>query len=114
MKMRKYCVYVIELDKEFALTRKARRANPEQNLDKPCIYVGCTSKTPEERFKEHMIGARNSRGPLFSRVVYMWGKGLLPKEYVMYNPLYTREEALEMEKRLTDKYRKQGYTVWSN
>ena len=114
MRVRKYYVYVIELDKEFALTRKAREANPEQDLDKPCIYIGCTSKTPEERFREHMIGARNSRGPLFSRVVYMYGKCLLPKEYRKYNPIDTRKEALEMERKLTDRYRKQGYTVWSN
>ena len=110
----KYYVYVIELDKEFALTRRAREANPKQKLDKPCIYVGHTSKTPEERFKEHMKGARNSRGPLYSRVVYRYGKCLRPQEYRKYNPIDTREEALEMERKLTDKYRKQGYTVWSN
>jgi hypothetical protein len=110
----KYYVYVIELDKEFALTRKAREANPKQDLKKPCIYVGSSSKTPEERFSEHMKGARNSRGPLFSRVVYRYGKCLLPKEYKKYNPIDTREQALEMERKLTDKYRRQGYTVWSN
>ena len=114
MAIRKYYVYVIELDKEFALTKRAREANPKQNLNKPCIYVGHSSKTPEERFREHMIGARNSRGPLFSRVVYMWGKCLLRKEYTKYNPIDTREEALEMERKLTNKYRNQGYTVWSN
>lgn len=110
----KYYVYVIELDKEFALTRKAREANPKQDLKKPCIYVGSSSKTPEERFREHVKGARNSRGPLFSRVVYRYGKRLLPSEYRKYNPINTREEALEMEQKLTYKYRKQGYTVWSN
>ena len=110
----KYYVYIIELDKEFALTKKAREANPKQNLKKPCIYVGSTWKTPEERFQEHMKGARNLRGPIFSRVVYRYGKRLLPKEYKKYNPMNTREEALEMERKLTEKYRKQGYTVWSN
>jgi predicted GIY-YIG superfamily endonuclease len=114
MATRKYYVYVIELDKEFALTKRAREANPKQNLKKPCIYVGHTSKTPEERFQEHKKGVRNSRGPLFSRVVYRYGKCLIPKEYRKFNPIDTREEALEMERKLTDKYRKQGYTVWSN
>jgi hypothetical protein len=110
----KYYVYVIELDKEFALTTKAREANPKQDLKKPCIYVGSSSKTPEERFREHIKGARNSRGPLFSRVVYRYGKRLLPNEYRKYNPISTREEAQEMEKNLTEEYRKRGYTVWSN
>jgi len=105
---------VIELDREFALTRRARKANPRQDPKKPCIYVGSSSKTPEERFREHVKGARNSRGPLFSRVVYRYGKCLLPNEYKKYNPIDTREEALEMEKALTEKYRGQGYTVWSN
>jgi hypothetical protein len=110
----KYYVYVIELDKKFSLTKRAREANPKQDLRKPSIYVGSSSKIPEERFREHMNGARNSRGPLFSRVVYKYGKCLLPKEYRKYNPIDTREKALEMERKLTDKYRKQGYTVWSN
>ena len=53
-----YHVYVIELDKGFADTRKARKANPNRNPDKPCVYVGYTSKTPEQRFEQHMTGAR--------------------------------------------------------
>ena len=110
----KYCVYVIELDKEFALTRRAREANPEQNLDKPCIYIGYTSKTPEERFQEHITGARNARGPLYSRVVHRYGKCLQPRKYEKYNPIDTREEAIEMERKLAEKYRRRGYTVWSN
>lgn len=110
----KYSVYVIELKKEFSLTGKTKEHNPQQKADKPCVYVGYTSKTPEQRFKEHMEGARNKRGPLYSRVVHRYGIRLLPKEYEKYNHIKTREEAEKKEKELTEKLRRKGYTVWSN
>ena len=109
-----YCVYIIELDKAFAVTRKAKKLNPDASSDKPCIYVGMTSKEPKERFKEHINGARNERGPLFSRVVFRYGIRLCPRLYQRYNPMSIRKEAETMEKELTKKYRKKGYTVWSN
>ena len=111
----KYSVYVIELDKAFALTKKARRENPDQNLDKPCVYVGCTSKTPEERFEQHIKGARSKKGyRLHSSVVLNYGICLMPEEFEKYNPIKTKKEALKKEKELTEELRKKGYTVWSN
>ena len=109
-----YYVYVLELDKAFANTSKAKEANPNARPDKPCIYIGSSSKTPEERFQEHINGKRNNRGPVFSRVVFRYGIRLRPRLYEKYNPLKTREEAESKEKELTAKYRKRGYTVWSN
>ena len=109
----KYSVYVIELQKEFSLTRRAQERNPRQELDKPCVYVGSTVKTPEQRFKEHMEGARNKNGPIYSRIVHRYGIRLLPNEYEKYNPIKTREEAEKKEKELTEKLRRKGYTVWS-
>jgi hypothetical protein len=109
-----YCVYVIELDKVFAQTRKARRANPDARPDKPCIYVGYTSRTPEIRFYQHINGARNQRGRLFCPVVKDHGIRLRPRLYQRYNPIATKEEAMAKENELTAKYRHRGYTVWSN
>ena len=109
-----YYVYVIELDKAFAQTQRAIQANPDAQHDKPCIYVGYTSRTPEERFRQHIDGARNTRGPLFSRIVYKYGVRLRPRLYQRYNPIDTKEEAEQKEKDLTVRYRKRGYTVWSN
>jgi len=109
-----YYVYVIELDKAFALTPRARKENPNANIDKPCIYVGCSSKKPEERFYEHMNGIRNKKGfPLFSRKVHEYGIRLRPRLYQRYNPMTSKSEALEKEKELTEKYRRRGYTAWS-
>ena len=43
-------IYVIELDKEVLSKKKFREANPDYEEGKPCVYVGMTNKTPEERF----------------------------------------------------------------
>lgn len=109
-----YDVYIIELNRAFATSSKAKRANPNANSDKPCIYVGSSSKIPEERFYEHIKGKRNKRGPLFSKVVFKHGIRLRLRLYERYNPMKTREEAETKEKDLTVKYRRRGYTVWSN
>lgn len=109
-----YYVYIIELDRAFANTPKVKKANPNANSGKPCIYVGSSSKTPEERFYEHTSEKRNERGPLFSRVVFRYGIRLRPRLYQRYNPMSTREEAETKERELTAKYKKRGYTVWSN
>jgi len=109
-----YYVYAIELDRAFAQTSKAKMKNPNADIDKPCIYVGSSSKKPEELFYENINGIRNNRRPLFSRVVYKYGIRLRPRLYQKYNPMTTQYEAREKEKELTAKYRRREYTVWSN
>ncbi len=110
-----YHVYVIELDKEFCETAKAKNANPRRNPDKPAVYVGYTSKTPQERFKQHMSGKPGKKGyKLSSGVVYRYGIGLLPHLYEKYNPIRAKNDAMEMELYLADLLRNRGYTVWQN
>ena len=101
------------MDRECTNTSRVKIANPDAKADKPCIYVGSTTKTPEERFRQHIEGARNNRGPLFSRIVRNYGVRLRPRLYEKHNPLNTREEAEAKEQELTIKYRQLGYTVWS-
>ena len=108
-----YNVYVIELDKEFGETKKAKEANPFRNPDKPYVYVGYTSKTPKERFKQHMSGMRGKKGyKLCSRIVYKYGIRLVPSLYSEYNPISSSEEAMKTEILLAESLRKRGYTVW--
>jgi hypothetical protein len=57
-----WTVYVIELDPKGC-----------KDPGKGFVYVGMTSKTPEERFEEHIKGKRNKRGPLFSPIVRKFG-----------------------------------------
>ena len=49
-----YSVYVIELRRE-AMDKKAFAGKPaDRREDKPCLYVGQTARTPEERFAQHL------------------------------------------------------------
>jgi hypothetical protein len=112
-----YKVYVIELSKRvFTDNAKFRSANPQFNGVLECLYVGMTSKTPQERFKQHKTGYVNKKGHnLSAAVVYKYGRYLRPS---LYDPLnlkpMTREQALLMERKLAFDLRRKGYAVWFN
>ncbi len=111
-----YYVYVIELSKRvFTENTRFRSANPQFNGVLQCLYVGMTSKTPEERFKQHKTGYRNKKGyKLSSNIVEKYGMYLRPSLYNHINPVKTRTEALEMEEKLALELRRQRYAVWFN
>ena len=100
-------IYVIELDKQVLEKRKFREANPDYVDDSPCVYVGMTSKTPEERFEQHKSGYRSSR------IVKQFGIRLKPRQYQSLNPM-SRDEAAEMEFEKARRLRKKGWVVWVN
>ena len=75
------------------------------------LYIGETSKSPEARFREHAEGARNRKGPLFSRIVYKYHKCLLPSLYSHLNPL-SRKEAKELEEEIAEALRLEGIPVY--
>lgn len=112
-----YCVYVIELSKKvFTENRKFREANPQFNGVLECLYVGMTSKTPKERFDQHKTGHKSKKGVnISSSIVRKYGLYLRPSLYEHHNqkPM-TRQQALDMEKKLSLELRKQGYAVWFN
>ena len=110
-----YRVYVIELSRKvFTEDRKFREANPQFNGVQQCLYVGMTSKTPQERFNQHKTGYRNAKGhDLSAAIVKKYGLYLRPSLYQDIGPM-GREEALAVEKGLTLELRRKGYAVWSN
>ena len=110
-----HTVYVIELSRKvFTEDRKFREANPQYNGVLECLYVGQTSKTPQERFAQHRTGYRNAKGQkLSSSIVEKYGRYLRPSLYQHIGPL-SRDEALEVDKGLTLELRRKGYAVWSN
>lgn len=75
------------------------------------LYIGETAKSPEARFREHAQGARNRKGPLFSRIVYKYHKCLLPTLYSHINPL-SRKEAKEFEGEIAEALRTEGIPVY--
>lgn len=113
----KYQVYVVELSKRvFTENARFRAANPQFNGVLECLYVGMTSKTPAERFKQHKTGYINKKGHnLSSNIVRKYGTYLRPSLYDHINlqPM-NRQEALDMEEKLCYDLRRQGYAVWFN
>ena len=99
-------VYVIELDSKILKKDYFLKENPNRDPSKECVYVGTTSKTPEERFKVH-----KSDSPKGSRKVREFGIALMPELYEDINPL-TREKAEDMEKTHAEDLRSQGFAVW--
>jgi hypothetical protein len=113
----RYQVYVIELSKRvFTEDKRLRAANPQFNGVLQCLYVGMTSKTPAERFKQHKTGYVNSRGhKLSANIVQKYGMYLRPSLYEHINlKSMTRQEALIMEEKLALDLRRKGYAVWFN
>ncbi len=110
-----YQVYVIELSKKvFTESARFRNANPQFNGVLECLYVGMTSKTPQERFEQHKKGTKSKKGHnLSSSIVRKYGTYLRPSLYNHLKPM-TRSEALKMEEKLAWELRKKGYAVWFN
>jgi len=112
-----YRVYVIELSKRvFSEDARFRAANPQFNGVLECLYVGMTSKTPAERFKQHKTGYVNRKGhKLSANIVEKYGRYLRPSLYdhINLNPM-NRQEALLMEEKLALDLRRKGYAVWFN
>jgi len=112
-----YCVYVVELSKRvFTDDWRFRAANPQFNGVLECLYVGMTSKTPAERFKQHRTGYINKKGhKLSAYIVQKYGTYLRPSlyDYINSKPM-TRAKALLMEKKLALELRRKGYAVWFN
>ena len=115
--MAAYKVYVVELTKRvFTEDYRFRAANPQFNGVLECLYVGMTSKTPQERLQQHKTGYINKKGnKLSAYIVQKYGTYLRPSLYNQLNlkPM-TRQEALIMEEKLAWQLRKQGYAVWFN
>ena len=112
-----YQIYVVELSKRvFTENAKFRAANPQFNGVLQCLYVGMTSKTPAERFKQHKTGYINAKGhKLSANIVQKYGTYLRPSLYDHINrKSMSRTEALAMEKKVALDLRRQGYAVWFN
>ena len=97
-------VYVVLLDAAAAKFRKVRLLNPKRDPGKPCVYVGLTGLSPEERFANHQAGIKSSS------LVRRFGIMLLPELYAHLNPM-PYAAAAQMEQDLTEDLRRAGYTV---
>ncbi|MDH3244350.1 MAG: hypothetical protein OEM26_07025 [Saprospiraceae bacterium] len=110
-----YQVYVVELSKKiFSENEKFRTANPQYNGVLECLYVGMSSKSPQQRFQQHKTGKKSKRGHrISSAIVQKYGLYLRPSLYNHLEPM-SRSEALRMEKQLALELRRKRYAVWFN
>ena len=97
-------VYVVLLDPAVGKLRKVRAENPQRDVKKPCVYVGMTGLTPEERFANHKAGLKAVY------VVKRYGLRLLPELFAHLNPM-PFDAAVQMEIDLADDLRRAGFTV---
>ena len=112
-----YQVYVVELSKKvFTENSRFRAANPQFNGVLECLYVGMSSKEPEERFQQHKTKYLSKKGyNISSDIVYKYGTYLRPSLYRHLNEKQmTKEQALLIEKKLAWDLRRKGYAVWFN
>ncbi len=97
-------VYVVLLDPAVGKLRKVRAENPERDPKKPCVYIGMSGLTPEERFANHKAGIKDAS------LVKRYGLRLLPELYGHLNPM-PFDAAAQMEMDLAEDLRRAGYTV---
>ena len=97
-------VYVVLLDPAAARHRKIKALNPSRKAEMPCVYVGMTGLTPEERFANHKAGVKAAW------VVKRYGVKLMPELFGHLNPM-PFEAAAQMEVDLAEDLRRAGYTV---
>lgn len=98
-------VYVIELDKKVASISKFIKGNKQYDNIMPCVYVGLTGLTPEERFQNHKKGHKSCK------FVTLHGLRLMPNLYLHLNPM-EYDVAVKTEKDLAEQLRAKGYGVW--
>ena len=104
--MRRFSVYVIELDQKVRQSKRFREANPLLNPLKASFYVGSTFRTPDERFDQHKKGYKSNR---YAR---KFGLCLRPDVFDAYNPIPSRKDAEELEVYLAGRLRSKGHGVW--
>lgn len=96
-------LYVIKLDD----------SKGSRNVEGDWVYVGESSREPQERLQQHLDGYRDDDGnPRFSRTVNRYGVDLVPELFRHEQPacMYC---AKRREQELAEKLRSDGYTVTS-
>src|SRR6266849_3045504 len=99
-----HSVYLVLLDNAVAKHSSILRVNPKHDPLKPCVYVGMTGLSVDERFENHKNGYKSAW------VVKKYGVRLLPELYEHLNPMHF-EAAAQMEIELAEDLRAEGYTV---
>jgi|TARA_B110000263_G_scaffold233782_1_gene230951 hypothetical protein len=106
--MKRYYVYVIELDLAVVDIKKFRLKNPNYIIGNSCVYVGQSRRKPEIRFEQHKEGYKSNT------YAKWYGLKLRPDLYEKYNPIPSRKDAEAIEEMLGKELRQCGLGVWFN
>lgn len=98
-------IYVIELAPEAAADPDFLSANLHFEAGMTCLYVGSSSQTGEQRFRDHITGHNASR--IAHQFAIKLRYDLMPPQ----TPI-PKEHALKEEKRLAHVLRLRGFGVW--
>jgi len=101
-----YTIYVIQLDEKVWKKPKMKKRNPNRRFDKPCVYVGYSFHTPEERYRQHMSGQNDSA------MVRDYGLCLREDLYRNARVSHSPEKAQAMEAHWAGRLRRRGFGVW--
>ena len=115
----KHRVYAFYMNEEVLDKEKFREANPDYETGQPCVYVGMTGKTIEERYEEH-TNPRNKNYKKGSKWMKKHGvRGFSEALAIdlLSHPNISREtltfgEALQNEKLYAEWLRSKGFGVW--
>lgn len=102
-----WSVYVIELHRDVLTKKRFREANPKHKPDMPCVYVGMTGLTHEQRFANHKRGWKGNS------YVKAYGIKFMPALYAHLSRM-DYYEALKAEANLAEELRRKGYAVWQH
>ncbi len=98
----KYSVYVVQLR-----ARCRRCKNRRKPGMKCCVYVGYTSKTPEERLAQNLDPPPHIKPTVVTQCGGSLRPDLAPKRRYA-----TEGRAKKVERRLAEELRERGYTVF--
>ena len=115
----KHRVYAFYMNEEVLDKKKFREANPNYQTGQPCVYVGMTGKTIEERYKEHTNPRHKNykKGSKWMKKHGVRGFSKALAINLLSHPNISREtltfgEALQNEKLYAEWLRSEGYGVW--
>ena len=115
----KHKVYAFYLREDVLYKNKFKEANPNYQKGKPCIYVGMTGKTVEERFDEHTKQENKNyhKGSKWMKSYALSDFSKAVAIELLNHTSISREnltfgEALQNEKLYAEWLRSEGYGVW--
>ena len=103
----RFTVYAIELRSEVLTHKKFRDKNPQHMEGKPCVYVGMTALSVEQRFANHLQGYKACR---YARD---YGTRLMPEIYTKFRSMEYKVAQL-VKVQLAERLRAEGYAVWQD